>query len=140
MCYEEDYPYVSGKTEKTGDCRDDCEKDPKVAPKSYSKVDRKSDRALMSAIAELPVAVSIDADQSAFQHYKSGVFTAKCGSKLDHDVLAVGYGTLDDLDFYKVKNSWGTSWGMDGYILLERGGNEESGKCGILLEGAYPNL
>jgi C1A family cysteine protease len=140
LCYEADYPYISGETKETGECRDDCEKDPLVAPRSYSKVERKSDRALMSAVAELPVAVSIQADEPAFQHYKSGVFTAECGTDLNHAVLVVGFGALDDLDFYKVKNSWGVSWGMDGYILLERGGNQKGGQCGILLQGVYPNL
>ena len=102
----------------------------------------------MSALAQQPVSIAIEADQSSFQLYKSGVLTAKCGSKLDHGVLAVGYGTLDGTDYYKVKNSWGASWGMDGYILLERGNQDNinfrgqnAGQCGILSgPPSYPNL
>jgi C1A family cysteine protease len=95
----------------------------------------------MSAIAQQPVSIAIEADQTAFQLYKSGVFTATCGTNLDHGVLAVGYGTLNGVDYYKVKNSWGSSWGMDGYILLQRGVSQAEGQCGILSgPPSYPNL
>jgi C1A family cysteine protease len=76
---------------------------------------------MMSALAQQPVSIAIEADEASFQLYKSGVYTASCGANLDHGVLAVGYGTLAGVDYYKVKNSWGASWGLDGYILLERG-------------------
>lgn len=61
-----------------------------------------TDEALMEALAEVgPIAIAIEADQMAFQFYSSGVFTAACGSKLDHGVLVVGYGTSDDgTDFW----------------------------------------
>jgi C1A family cysteine protease len=94
----------------------------------------------MSALAQQPVSVAIEADQTAFQFYSNGVLTAACGTQLDHGVLAVGYGTLNGVDYYKVKNSWGASWGMDGYILLGRGSkyNNGQGQCGILLAASYP--
>jgi len=83
---------------------------------------------LLDAVSNVgPISVAIEADQSSFQMYSSGVLTGSCGTNLDHGVLAVGFGTSDGTDYWKVKNSWGASWGMDGYILIERGTN----KCGI---------
>lgn len=149
LCYEADYPYTSGTTMKSGSCIQGCTEDAKVAPTSYTDVAKYSDDALMSALAKQPVSVAIEADQETFQLYKSGVLTAACGSKLDHGVLAVGYGTYTDgTKYYKVKNSWGPSWGMDGYILLERGNTDNinlrkqnAGQCGILAgPPSYPNL
>lgn len=141
VCSEADYPYVSGTTQKAGTCtQSKCAKDAKVAPTGFKDVTANSDTAMMSALNLGPVSVAIEADQTAFQLYKSGVFTATCGTNLDHGVLAVGYGTLNNVDYYKVKNSWGTSWGMDGYILLQRGVSQKEGQCGILAEPSYPTL
>merc|ERR1712125_3979 len=81
-----------------------------------------------------PISVAIEADKSAFQLYKGGVLdNAGCGTKLDHGVLIVGYGT-DGKDYYKVKNSWGATWGEKGYIRLVAGKNQ----CGISQQPSYP--
>lgn len=55
-----------------------------------------------------------------FTNYKSGIITdaAECGTDLDHAVAIFGYGTLDGLDYFIVRNSWGTNWGMEGYVLI----------------------
>merc|ERR1712161_182264 len=83
---------------------------------------------LLDAVTTVgPVSVAIQADQASFQNYASGVLTGTCGTQLDHGVLAVGFGTLSGTEYWKVKNSWGGSWGQSGYILIERGTN----KCGI---------
>jgi cathepsin L len=141
LCTESGYPYTSGTTKKEGTCNTSCSKNTKVAPTSYVDVTTNSDSALMSALNIGPVSVAIEADQAAFQLYKSGVFTSSCGDNLDHGVLAVGYGTESGKDYYKVKNSWGTSWGENGYIKLQRGVSQKTGQCGILSgPPSYPKL
>merc|ERR1711990_819299 len=74
----------------------------------------KSASSLQSALQKQPVSVGIQADQSAFQFYTSGILTGKCGTNLDHSVLAVGFDTSSQ--YWLVKNSWGSSWGDKGYV------------------------
>lgn len=142
LCTETGYPYTSGSTGQKGTCTTTCTKNTNVAPKSFTDVAKNSDSALMTALAQQPVSIAIQANQPAFQLYKSGVLTGTCGTNLDHGVLAVGYGTWSDgTDYYKVKNSWGTTWGMSGYILIQRGNPQRCGECGILCgPPSYPNL
>ena len=94
----------------------------------------------MTALVDRPVSVAVEADQASFQHYSSGVMTAACGTKLDHGVLAVGYGTQAGKDFYRIKNSWGAGWGDRGYILLARGApyNGAKGQCGVQMDPSFP--
>jgi C1A family cysteine protease len=107
----------------------------------YTIVTSNNVNALMTAIAQQPVSVAVDADQSAWQLYSSGVVkAANCGTQLDHGVLAVGYGTYQGTDMYIVKNSWGAAWGMNGYILLERTAKNDVGTCGIQMEPSYPTV
>jgi len=142
LCSESAYPYVSGTTETAGTCTTTCSVNSKSKIQSYVDVTASSDSAMMTALSKQPVSVAIEADQASFQLYKSGVFTGSCGTNLDHGVLVVGYGSESGSDYYKVKNSWGTSWGQDGYILLGRGSsyNSGAGQCGVLLEASYPLL
>jgi len=70
--------------------------------------------------------------------YKSGVFTGACGTNLDHGVLAVGYGTDANQDYWIVKNSWGASWGEAGYIRFAKGAAQAGGQCGIANAASYP--
>jgi len=63
--------------------------------------------------------------------------SAACGTALDHAVAAVGYGTENGLEYYIVRNSWGTSWGEDGYIRIAVV-DHTPGICGIQRESLYP--
>jgi C1A family cysteine protease len=140
LCSEEDYPYMSQDGD-TFSCQKECQNVVNSKIKSWVYV-QPTDKALMTAIAQQPVSIAIEADQRDFQLYKSGVFTGKCGTTLDHGVLVVGYGSQENLDYYLVKNSWGATWGDEGYIRLGRGPqyNGGQGQCGILLEASYPLL
>merc|ERR1712078_306539 len=134
MATESSYPY----TARDGTCKTSFTTAlPKGAVTGYKDVTAKSVDAMMSALQLGPVSIALDGGGSTFQGYKSGVVTGNCGSQLDHGVLTVGYGTLDGEDYWKVKNSWGTSWGMDGYVLLKRG-KKGAGECGILSQPSYP--
>merc|ERR1712227_726518 len=84
---------------------------------------------LKSALENSPVSVAIEADQSVFQMYSGGVITSGCGSNLDHGVLAVGVNSDGSI---KVKNSWGISWGANGFV------NIATSQCGITQDASYP--
>jgi len=89
---ETDYPYVA----KTGTCAYDKSKGA-VSVSSFKQVGQFSSANLLAAINEGPVSVAIEADKDVFHHYKSGIITSiGCGIKLDHGVLAVGYGSEGD--------------------------------------------
>merc|ERR1712021_297218 len=117
---EADYAY----TGKGGTC--DSKKETtasglkKAKITSYSDVTPKSCTQMMAAVAKGPVSVAIEADQTGFRHYSTGVFSGTCGTSLDHGVLVVGYGTDGSSEYWKVKNSWGTTWGDAGYIRMTK--------------------
>lgn len=92
-----------------------------------------SESQLMAAIAKTPVSVTIDASKLIFHNYTGGVISGTgCGTSLDHAVTAVGYGTdeVTGLDYYLVRNSWGSAWGDKGYVKIARQG-DGYGVCGI---------
>ncbi|EYU37647.1 hypothetical protein ABFS82_02G037200 [Erythranthe guttata] len=132
---EEDYPYKA----RDGTCDRQRKNARVVSIDSYEDVPENDEQALMKAVASQPVSVAIEAGGRAFQLYQSGVFTGLCGTDLDHGVAAVGYGTENGKDYWIVRNSWGSSWGENGYIRLERNlANTTTGKCGIAVEASYP--
>jgi len=140
LCSEDDYPYTSGSGLLPHRCKSSCDIVDGSAPTSFVDVQH-SEMSLEEAVAQQPVAIAIEADQLAFQFYRKGVLVGNCGSRLDHGVLAVGYGTYSDGNkYWKVKNSWGGSWGMNGYILIQRGKQVRGGECGLLLSASYPVL
>lgn len=135
---EQSYPY------KGVDAR--CNADiSKVAAniiiKDYTDVKKDDCAGLLTAVAQQPVSVAIAAN--AIQFYNKGVFASKfCGTGLNHGVAAVGYGhdAKENADFWIVRNSWGASWGENGYIRMSRTVQPTTGICGICMSSSYPNL
>jgi len=100
--------------------------DYKYATTSYDETTLKTNLATWA-----PLSICVDARY--WQDYQSGVMTAyECDwiVELDHCVQAVGYDVTASTPFWIVRNSWGTSWGEEGYIRLEYGQNS----CGLTQE------
>jgi len=133
LMLEADYPYT-GTHSFLSKCKYDSSK---AAGQVGGYTDVQSDATgvnLKAALASGPVSVAIEADKTVFQSYTSGVITSSaCGTQLDHGVLAVGYGTEGGQDYFLVKNSWGPSWGAEGYVKI---GVENV--CGINAQPSFP--
>ena len=126
---EADYPYTSGNGRR-GSCDSSKLEGASLKVTTYTDVEANSPSQLKAALDKQPVSVAIQANKLVFQMYKSGVITGtKCGTNLDHGVLAAGYGVEDGTEYYLVKNSWGSSWGDAGYVKI--GIEDGAGVCGI---------
>merc|ERR1712055_83745 len=128
---QDSYPYTardgSCDTSVTNDDKDVC-----VTVKKHKAISRNED-ALKDAIAEIgPVNVGVYA--STWSHYSGGIFDESCHGSINHAVLGVGYDVSQG--YWIIKNSWGTSWGEDGYIRLVMGKNI----CSMADDCLYPIL
>lgn len=132
---DKDYPYYAQD-------RNQCDYDAtKVAfqPTGYVDVPQDDSDELRKAVAQVPVSVGVAAEQ--LQFYVDGIWHYDlCLTEPDHGVLIVGYDTDDitGMKYWKVKNSWGTAWGEDGYIRMKRVDGKGVGICGITKMAAYP--
>jgi C1A family cysteine protease len=126
-CSQADYPY----TGRDGTCKKTCTPIVKVT----GKVNEISTEAgLTPAIEIAPISIALAAS-SAFQSYKTGIFTGACPGQVNHAVLITGYGGAAPSEYWLVKNSWGAAWGEKGYIKLPRGQN----KCNLGYASTYPS-
>jgi len=96
--------------------------------------------ALKLALSTGPVSALIEADRQVFRLYSRGILnTDKCGIDADHGIAIVGWGKdeINRIDYWIVKNTWGTGWGEQGYVRI--GIYEGAGVCGIQQVAFYPN-
>jgi C1A family cysteine protease len=125
-----DYPYTSG-SGQTGTCKFNAAKVVAgTAPSGYTSIQR-SEAQLQTALNNGPASVCVAAD--AFQTYRSGILKS-CPGSIDHCVQAVGYDSTNN--YWILRNSWGTSWGEQGYIRVEMGRN----LCQIDQDATFPNF
>ena len=128
------YPYKARK----GKCRFD-QNSVGANCTGYIKIEENNCKDLKIAIATIgPISAAMDASEFTFLLYNGGIYKpAVCSSTmLDHGVLAVGYGTENGTDYWLVKNSYGTSWGMEGYFKIAA----EDNLCGICTQASYPTV
>jgi cathepsin L len=134
---ESDYAYTSGTTMTESKCSYD--KDLGVTNVSgYVQVKKNTD-SIKAAIEITPVNVAVAAGNDVFRNYKSGIVTEEdgCPTRVDHAILAVGYGYEGTQGYYIVRNSWNTTWGDDGYIKIGMADGKK-GVCGINQDVYYP--
>merc|ERR1711998_681259 len=123
ICTEESYSYRA----RGGSCRaSSCDVAlPRGSVTGHKNVGQTS-TALKAAVFQQPISVTVNAGQMQF--YNGGVVTGPCRGQINHAVIAVGYGT-DGKDYFKIRNSWGASWGERGYIRLAQNGGSQGTAC-----------
>ncbi|XP_036047514.1 pro-cathepsin H [Onychomys torridus] len=130
---EDAYPYRG----KDGHCKFNPQKAIAFV-KDVANITLNDEKAMVEAVAlHNPVSFAFEVTED-FMLYHKGIYTStschKTPDKVNHAVLAVGYGEQDGILYWIVKNSWGTQWGDKGYFLIERGKN----MCGLAACASYP--
>ena len=126
---ETDYPY----TGYDGTCRYSSSKATSQCT-GYVEVSEYDEDDLAAKISSLgPAAIAIDASNWSFQLYSGGIYDESSCSQynLDHGVGCVGYGSTGSQNYWIVRNSWGTSWGEDGYIRMIKDKNNQCGEASM---------
>eukprot|EP01084_Bolivina_argentea_P096524 173519_1 len=149
LCTETEYPYLG---HNSGQCEEKTCGNKYDANKYFMLVTPDNSNALESAVSSGCTSVAVDADSTVFEYYSSGILNSTTckADNLDHEVLVVGYGndTLSSMQYWKVKNSWGIDWGINGYVKMCRNCKRNcnnvtgicSGECGILSYPLYPTF
>ena len=123
---EVDYPYK-------GLTRDGCKANwakETVRIHDFVDVPSMNPEQLARAVQVGPVAVALQGDSMVFMHYAGGILTDEsCGKEVNHAALVVGYGSENGLEYFLVKNSWGVTWGDEGYVKI--GVQAGEGVCGV---------
>lgn len=134
-CFEENYKYVA----KNQVCADSkCTSDSKPIS-SYNLFEKDDPSILHAELAHAPHSLGVEAGNSIFRYYSSGeIDSDKCGHRLDHGVLLVGYDAKRDA--WKIKNSWGTGYGENGYVYVKDNHEVSYGYCGVNMEISRPIL
>ncbi len=65
-----------------------------------------------------PVSAAMCAGTSAFDNYSGGIYTYNC-TQVDHAIVLVGWDDTDGV--WYLRNSWGPSWGENGYMRIKYG-------------------
>lgn len=103
-------------------------KTPSVGIEGWTRLESNNYEVAMNALAKVgPLAIALAA--GGWSHYKGGVFETD-DTTVNHAVLLVGYGVDEETQekYWKVRNSWGPTFGEDGYIRIKRS-DDDSNNC-----------
>ncbi|KAK0578869.1 hypothetical protein LWI29_017543 [Acer saccharum] len=131
---ETSYPYQ----ESDGTC--DQQKTTNTAAQitGYEDVTSNNEQQLKIAVHQQPVSIAISVGEE-FKSYGGGIFNGNCGNRLNHAVTLVGYGQIEEgTKYWLIKNSWGTSWGENGYMRILRESSDPQGHCQLAAKPSYP--
>jgi len=141
LCSEDSYPYT-GSFDNFSNCDSNCTNSNHTNISFCNSIETKDERALGYFLSKQPISIGIQADSRTFQHYSFGVYDdLSCyQGQLNHAVLLVGLNDDSIIPFYWLKNSWGKTWGIDGYMKIFRNKNGKgNGICGLTLNPIFPS-
>uniref|UniRef100_M4BGD2 Peptidase C1A papain C-terminal domain-containing protein n=1 Tax=Hyaloperonospora arabidopsidis (strain Emoy2) TaxID=559515 RepID=M4BGD2_HYAAE len=135
VCTESSYAYTSTEGGEPAACTKSCTPI-KSGIKEVKKLEPGDESALIQALKQQPVIASVTSNNPIWKQYIKGVITScPAAPNVDHATLIVGY----DATTIKIKNSWGTEWGEDGYVRISRSATN-MGTCDVLKDMSYPEL
>lgn len=141
MCTLDSYPFTSDDGNVPSCSMSSCTEFD-VGVTGYDSV-REDAGAIEDAVRKQPVSIFLYSGSSAFQYYSGGVLTGEnCDKTGSHSALAVGFGETDNnMLYWRIKNQWGTSWGEDGYVRVQRRYSGDSeGACGVEMYATWPTF
>ncbi|KAE9047830.1 hypothetical protein PR002_g790 [Phytophthora rubi] len=141
MCTLDSYPFASDDGNVPSCSMSSCTEF-EFGVAGYDSV-REDPGAIEDAVRKQPVSIFLYSGSTAFQYYSSGVLTGEnCDKTGSHSALAVGFGETDDnVLYWRIKNQWGTAWGEDGYVRVQRRYSGDSdGACGVEMYATWPTF
>lgn len=132
IALDRDYPDTSSGSGEKGNCKASQIRNSATID-TYYKVEE-SESGLYYATANQPISVCFFVTPDFFQ-YTSGIYYGhNCpvnSTAVNHCILIVGYNSINGEDYWIVKNSWGTNWGVKGYAFIQRNTGKKYGVCAI---------
>ncbi|CAO3625903.1 unnamed protein product [Cunninghamella blakesleeana] len=130
---ESEYPYRSGQSKTHYSCRDTGRR-MNLSSLRIVQVPARDENALANALMNGPIAITLNGENNEFYNYKGGIYNnPSCSTQINHAALLVGYGQQNGQEYWIIKNSWGPTWGENGFMKIAKGYN----RCGIVSQASY---